>query len=49
VSLSLASSLNAVDFYRSAGWEVVREDRFRHPAGFTLPCVRMEKRLISVP
>lgn len=44
-SLRLASSLNAVSFYRAAGYVGNREDRFRHPGGFDLPCIRMEKRL----
>ncbi len=44
--LRLASSLNAVRFYRAAGYVGDRADSFRHPGGFTLPCVRMEKTLI---
>lgn len=43
--LRLASSLNAVRFYRSAGYRDERADNFRHPGGFDLPCVRMEKAL----
>lgn len=45
--LRLASSLNAVRFYRAAGYGDERADRFRHPGGFELPCVRMRKTLSS--
>jgi putative acetyltransferase len=44
-TLRLASSLNAVRFYRAAGYGDERPDTFRHPGGFDLPCVRMTKRL----
>lgn len=43
--LRLASSLNAVGFYRAAGYVDERADTFRHPGGFELPCVRMVKQL----
>ena len=43
--LRLASSLNAVGFYRAAGYGDERPDTFRHPGGFDLPCVRMSKQL----
>ncbi len=41
--LRLASSLNAVSFYRSAGYEVRKTIQFHHPCGFSLDCVSMEK------
>ena len=41
--LRLASSLNAVSFYRSAGYEVRKQITFQHPCGFDLDCVSMEK------
>jgi len=43
--LRLASSLNAVSFYRAAGYDGDHLDRFRHPGGFDLACVRMDKQL----
>lgn len=43
--LRLAASLNALRFYRSAGYGDERPDTFRHPGGFDLPCVRMQKAL----
>ncbi len=39
----LASSLNAVSFYRSSGYEVRKPFKFEHPCGFSLDCVSMEK------
>jgi putative acetyltransferase len=41
--LRLASSLNAVSVYRSAGYEVRKSIEFLHPCGFRLDCVSMEK------
>jgi GNAT superfamily N-acetyltransferase len=41
--LRLSSSLNAVSFYRSAGYEVRKPIMFQHPCGFDLECVSMEK------
>jgi GNAT superfamily N-acetyltransferase len=41
--LRLASSLNAVSFYRSSGYEVRKPIKYEHPCGITLDCVSMEK------
>jgi GNAT superfamily N-acetyltransferase len=43
--LSLSASLNAVSFYRAAGYQTVEETTWHHPAGFDLPCVAMTKDL----
>ena len=44
-ALSLSASLNAVAFYEALGWTARERGTFRHPAGFDLACVRMDKRL----
>lgn len=43
--VSLSSSLNARGFYEAAGYRVVCETTWCHPAGFSLRCVAMEKEL----
>lgn len=45
VQLWLSASLNAVRFYEASGWTARRRDTWRHPAGFDLPCVQMDKQL----
>jgi GNAT superfamily N-acetyltransferase len=45
--LRLASSLNAIGFYQRNGYQLRGEHRFRHPEGFDLPCVWMDKELAS--
>jgi putative acetyltransferase len=44
-ALSLSSTLNAVEFYKSAGYRVREHAKYIHPSGFTLDCVLMEKAL----
>jgi ribosomal protein S18 acetylase RimI-like enzyme len=44
-SLRLSSTLNAAEFYRIAGFTVVKQSRFHHPNGFDLDCIDMEKML----
>lgn len=46
--LGLFASLNAVAFYRAAGFVAVRDERYAHPSGIELDCVYMEKDLPSV-
>jgi GNAT superfamily N-acetyltransferase len=43
--LTLSSSLNAVSFYRAAGYRAIEETTWHHPAGFSLECVAMTKEL----
>jgi len=43
--LFLTASLNAVPFYRSAGYEPVRHELYRHRSRLIIPAVYMEKRL----
>lgn len=45
--LTLSSSLNAVSFYNAAGYRVIEETTWHHPAGFSLECVQMAKELMS--
>ncbi|MDM5175597.1 GNAT family N-acetyltransferase [Massilia sp. DJPM01] len=42
--LYLSASLNAVAFYRAAGFVVLRAAVYAHPCGIALDCVEMEKR-----
>lgn len=44
-NLELSSTLNAVQFYRRLGFESYGEIPYNHPNGFSLPSVRMVKRL----
>lgn len=44
-SLHLTATLNAVEFYKSAGYTPRGKAKFRHPNGFELDGVSMEKRL----
>jgi putative acetyltransferase len=46
-TLSLSSTLNAVDFYESAGYQAREHAKYNHPNGFTLNCVLMERTLDS--
>lgn len=41
--LVLSASLNAVPFYRRAGFVVVREENYPHPSGVALASVRMQR------
>nr|WP_237524033.1 GNAT family N-acetyltransferase [Shewanella sp. KX20019] len=41
--LALSSSLNAVAFYQSIGFEAQQETLWRHPLGFELASVSMTK------
>lgn len=41
--VTLSSTLNAVDFYLAAGFQALGTGTFRHPDGFELDCVLMEK------
>lgn len=41
--LELSASLNAVAFYRRAGFEVLREEAYPHASGIQLASVRMRK------
>lgn len=43
--LRLSSSLNAVDFYRQAGYRVEARGVYAHPRGFALDCYVMSRRL----
>lgn len=43
--LHLYASLNAVAFYRAAGFVALRAARYPHPSGVELDCVYMEKTL----
>ncbi|ATQ76510.1 GNAT family N-acetyltransferase [Massilia violaceinigra] len=43
--LYLSASLNAVAFYRAAGFVVLRNAVYAHPCGIALDCVEMEKHL----
>jgi ribosomal protein S18 acetylase RimI-like enzyme len=43
--LELSSTLNAVPFYRRLGFESIAKIPYNHPSGFSLPSVRMVKRL----
>jgi GNAT superfamily N-acetyltransferase len=45
IRLSLSASLNAVSFYRAAGYQTGEKTTWRHPAGFDLACVAMTKDL----
>ncbi|MDC8759149.1 GNAT family N-acetyltransferase [Janthinobacterium fluminis] len=44
--LHLYASLNAVGFYRAAGFVPLREAQYAHPSGIALDCVYMEKALL---
>ncbi|MGH8192166.1 MAG: GNAT family N-acetyltransferase [Rhodanobacteraceae bacterium] len=46
--LGLNASLNAVPFYRSAGYDVISEGTYTTRAGVEIACVRMEKSLDHV-
>ena len=41
--LHLSASLNAVPFYRAAGFVALREEAYAHPSGISLASVAMEK------
>ena len=43
--LRLSASLNAVPFYRAAGFVALREEAYAHPSGISLASVAMEKQL----
>ena len=43
--LQLSASLNAVPFYRAAGFVALREEAYAHPSGIRLASVAMEKSL----
>lgn len=43
--LRLSASLNAVPFYRAAGFIPLREEAYAHPSGISLDSVAMEKDL----
>lgn len=45
--LHLSASLNAVAFYRAAGFTVLGSAVYAHPSGVALDCVEMEKPLAS--
>ncbi|MGH8080410.1 MAG: GNAT family N-acetyltransferase [Lysobacter sp.] len=44
-TLVVASSLNAVPFYRAAGFSTIGEAEYAHPSGVALACVHMRKSL----
>ena len=44
--LHLSASLNAVPFYRAAGFVALREEAYAHPSGISLASVAMEKLLV---
>ncbi|MEC5161446.1 MULTISPECIES: GNAT family N-acetyltransferase [unclassified Janthinobacterium] len=44
--LYLYASLNAVDFYRAAGFTAIRDEQYAHPCGVALSCVYMEMALL---
>jgi GNAT superfamily N-acetyltransferase len=44
-SLTLSSTLNAVQFYEHRGFEHHRRSKYHHPEGFDLDCVVMVKKL----
>lgn len=41
--LVLSASLNAVPFYRRAGFHALREETYQHPSGVALASVRMQR------
>jgi GNAT superfamily N-acetyltransferase len=41
--LVLSASLNAVPFYRRAGFQALREEAYAHPSGVALASVRMQR------
>lgn len=43
--LHLSASLNAVPFYRRAGFTALREELYPHRSGIGIPSVYMEKRI----
>lgn len=45
VRLRLSASLNAVPFYRAAGFVALRKEAYAHPSGISLASVAMEKEL----
>lgn len=45
--LHLSASLNAVPFYRAAGFVALREEAYAHPSGIMLASVAMEKVLLA--
>lgn len=45
--LHLSASLNAVPFYRAAGFVALREEAYAHPSGISLASVAMEKALAA--
>ena len=45
--LHLSASLNAVPFYRAAGFVALREEAYTHPSGISLASVAMEKVLAA--
>ncbi|WP_257572432.1 GNAT family N-acetyltransferase [Janthinobacterium sp. UMAB-56] len=47
VRLQLSASLNAVPFYRAAGFIALREEAYAHPSGISLASVAMEKALAA--
>ncbi|OHV97482.1 hypothetical protein AKG95_09760 [Janthinobacterium lividum] len=47
VRLHLSASLNAVPFYRAAGFIALREEAYAHPSGISLASVAMEKVLAA--
>ena len=47
VRLHLFASLNAVPFYRAAGYVALREEAYAHPSGISLASVAMEKVLAA--
>lgn len=47
--LRLFASLNAVNFYRAAGYRELRQDKYHHRDGFEMDCMLMEKLGIASP
>ncbi|PIF12629.1 GNAT family N-acetyltransferase [Janthinobacterium sp. 13] len=45
--LHLSASLNAVPFYRAAGFISLREEAYAHPSGISLASMAMEKALAA--
>ena len=45
--LHLSASLNAVAFYRAAGFVALRDEAYAHPSGISLASVAMEKVLAA--
>ncbi len=45
LNLSLLSSLNAIPFYQALDYKIMKMDTWHHPAGFSLACAAMTKKL----